>query len=200
VALRSQEVCNPQAWEWLAYLEDGMNKGIRTLSDIRDRCYVVDGHWIFKGAISSGQTRVHAPDYSRGGGMKTQTGPRAVWHLKTGQPIPKGMRVFHNCQEPHCLNPEHLACRTEQEHGEYLRSTGKHKGLLSKIIANRKINARRTTVTPEALELILYSDLKGTEIHALTGVCRQTISRIRTGQSQIGAGVFNGLSGLGGRA
>jgi hypothetical protein len=170
--------------------------GIRTLNDIRDRCRVVDGHWIWVGAVSKGQARVWAPDITNGGEMRSQPGPRAVWHAKTGEPIPKGMRVFCNCSEPRCINPEHIVCRTPEEQGGHVAASGKLKGLLTKIVANRKINQKRSKVTPEALDLILYSDLTGQEVSAETGICRSTISRIRRGESGI---VSNPFAGLGAR-
>jgi hypothetical protein len=170
--------------------------GIRTLADIRDRCCVVDGHWMWKGAFSKGQggqTRIWAPDYTRGGVMYSQPGPRAVWHAKTGSAIPEGNRIFRTCCEVRCVNPDHVACQHVAERGKQIADSGKWKGVPARIVANRTTTQKRSTVTGEALELILKSDLVAREITALTGVGRTTISRLRRGDSPIATGIFAGL-------
>jgi hypothetical protein len=169
--------------------------GIRTLADIRDRCYLVDGHWIWKGAYSKQQQqcRIWAPDHTKGGKLASQPGPRAVWHAKTGKPIPEGHRVFRNCTELRCINPDHVVCLPTAENGRRIAASGRWKGVAARVVANRAINLRRSTVTDEALALIMSSDLTGREITERTGVSRTTISRLRSGKSVKAVGMFAGL-------
>lgn len=168
-----------------------------TLQDIRDRCRIDDGHWLWRGASSNGWPRIWAPDHSKGEGeMSTQTGRRAVWHLKTGKPIAKGWRVFGTCDESLCVNPAHMDCRSVAEEGARVAASGKLKGQIQRIVASRATGRARSNLTPELFQMILVSEKSGVQITRETGVNRTTVSRIRTGQAlafQPVGGLFTGL-------
>ena len=153
-----------------------------TLNDIKGRCRVADGHWIWTGAKNEGVPRIWAPDYSRGGRMAAQPGRRAVWHIKTGAPIPAGHRVFGTCSEPCCINPLHMACRTAAEQGVMVAASGKLKGRVARIAANRAIGRKRSMVTPAQIAIIQSSSKTGIQLAQELGLTRQIVSKHRSGR------------------
>lgn len=168
------------------------------LAEVRGRCRI-DGeaHWLWSGATSDGYPRIWAPDYTlHDGAMRTQTGRRAVWHLKTGRAIPSGWRVFGNCGERLCLNPEHAASEAVAKRGAKVAKSGKLKGVIARIVANRATNQRRSKLTPEMVETIRTSTATGEALAAQLGVSRQLISKVRRGKpicfDAVG-GIFTGL-------
>lgn len=169
-----------------------------TLDDIRARCFITeDGCWEWRGALSEGRwPRVHAPDLSKPGAPKTpQPGRRAVWQMVTGEPIPKGHRVFGTCECDTCLNPEHMDCGTTAKMGRFSRKTGRFKCQPTRIAANRMIGRQRADLTAEQVAAIQLSDEPGTVWAKRLGVSRQTVSRARKGLmvSLAAANPFAGL-------
>lgn len=45
---------------------------------------------------------------------KFRRAARFVWESLNG-PIPEGMVIMHTCDNPPCVNPEHLRCGTQKE-------------------------------------------------------------------------------------
>jgi hypothetical protein len=164
--------------------------GIRTMSDIRDRCRLVDDHWIWAGAKSGGKPRIWAADLNREGKMSALFGARAVWQIKRGKPIPAGGCVFVTCGEPTCVNPDHIVCRTAKQQGAAIAKSGAYKNQPKRIAANRAINKARTNVKPELLSIVLDMSKTGRQVVAETGICRSTVSRIRTAKAPVIAGPF----------
>ena len=168
---------------------------MRSIEEIKGRCFVdADGHWLWRGSLrADGRANIYAPDHTRGG-MSVQFGARAAHHLATGKAIPKGWRVFGCKEHAACVNPACGRCESEVEHGIRQAASGEQRGRINRILANRKINAGRTTVTPALVAEILSSPETGTQIVARTGICRTTVSRIRNGAFSVPpAGVFGGL-------
>ena len=168
------------------------------LADVRGRCHIDDeGHWLWGGATSDGYPRIWAPEYTlHAGAMRTQTGRRAVYHLKVGKAIPKGWRVFSTCGERLCLNPEHSVCEAVAKRGAKVAASGKLKGVIARIVANRATNQRRSKLTAEMVETIRTSKATGLALAAQLGISHQLISRIRRGRptafDAVG-GIFTGL-------
>lgn len=114
--------------------------------------------------------------------MKTQTGRRAVWHIKSGVAIPAGYRVYGDCECDQCLNPAHMKCGPTSEYGEHIKETGKFKGSVKRITANRATGQKRSKISPGQIAAILGSYETGKDISARMNVSRQLISRYRTGK------------------
>lgn len=167
------------------------------IEDIRARCRIEDGHWIWTGATSDGHARIWAPDYTlHAGEMRTQTGRRAVWHVKTGKPIAAGWRVFQTCTMPGCIAPHCVEARPVSKQGEIVAASGKLKGRISRIKANRATGRTRSHLTPELIAEIQGSNEKGQQLAARLDLCRTIISKVRRGKAlafEPVGGLFSGL-------
>lgn len=171
-----------------------------TLDDIKARCVITDdGHWIWKGAMSEGKfPRIWAPDYTRGGHKTGQHGRRAVWHLKTGMPIPEGWRVWSTCDCAACLNPDHIACGTSAAWGAHMARIGKHKTMVHRVASRRAAQARMV-LSPDQIGMVQSDPRTGRELARALGVSEQTISRARTGRIVCHLPLASPFSGLGAR-
>lgn len=176
----------------------------KTIDDIRGRCVLIDGHWLWKGALSEGWPRIAAPEFTKHEGRQiSQHGRRAVWHILNRKAIPKGYRVWGTCSERTCLNPEHIALETTAERGRKVAKSGKLKGDLARIATVRKSARRRSGLTPELIDTIRMSPKTGRALTQELGLSRTVISKVRTGKTTaftpVG-GLFSGLMARAGAA
>lgn len=167
------------------------------LKDIKARCRIDGDCWLWTGALSKGWPRIWAPDYTlHGGALSTQTGRRAAWHLKTGQPIPSGWRVFGTCTARNCVNPAHMVCEPVADQGAKVAASGRLKGVITRITANRATGRKRSHLSPELIETIRLSNETGLALERKLGVSRSSISRVRTRKTlafDAVGGLFTGL-------
>lgn len=164
-----------------------------TLNDLMERCRVEDGHWIWIGAASRGVPRIWAPDFTQAEGrMTSQPGRRAVWHVKTGKPIPEGWRVFGTCDRPDCIAPGHIVCRDPAVEGRKVAASGKLKGRVGRKLAARKTGRARSKLDLQLIEFIKTSPLTGEQVAAQTGLSTTTVSKVR----KHGAPSFEPIGGI----
>lgn len=170
---------------------------MRTLEEIYGRCVLdeITGCRVWRGCIDNHGPRIYAPDMRFGGAMKTQYGRRAVWQLVNGRPLPKGWRVFGNCGNPACLEYKHIEASTTAERGRKVAASGAQKGLIKRIVANRKIGRARSVLTPALIDEIQTSGETGQALAARLGIGRTTISKVRKHgvPSHQPVGLFTGL-------
>lgn len=50
---------------------------------------------------------------------------RAMWEIANGKPIPEGHYALHSCDNPPCMNPEHISTGTQQENMDDMVSKGR---------------------------------------------------------------------------
>jgi hypothetical protein len=94
---------------------------------------------------------------------------RLVWMAEYG-PIEKGLQVLHSCDNPRCVNPQHLRLGTNKENVADCIKRGRRAAKLSKA---QVLNIRSSTMTNRPLA-------------AKYGVAASTISRIRSGKRRPG--------------
>lgn len=171
----------------------------------------ITGCWVWTGARSSDIPRIYAPDLyateqrlnaalaiafqsprprakiiaalvqAMDPVMEAQTGRRATWQMAHGKGVKDGLIVYNTCRNEQCVNPSHARCGTGAEWGRFTTKTGKHKGQLARILANRRIALARTTVKPEHVQEILLSPETGLAIGARLGYSRTIVSKYRAG-------------------
>lgn len=168
---------------------------MKTIEQIKARCEIDHKCWIWAGGKTGNNVpSIFAPDHTKGG-MRTQQGRRAVWHMTSVQPIHPGWVVFGTCDEPLCLNPDHIRCAPRAKHGERMAASGKLKNNTRKIIANRAILRKRASLTLDQITQICLSEETGRAISARLGIPATTISKARRGAYKCysGIGMFSGL-------
>ena len=103
---------------------------------------------------------------------------RLSWELHNG-PIPNGLCVLHKCDNPPCVNPNHLFLGSRKDNN------------LDKIKKGRSPNlkgsnsGRAVLIESQILEIreLLKTDLTQQEIGNLYGVSRSTIKEIKCGSN-----------------
>ena len=104
---------------------------------------------------------------------KNHKANRASWMLNRGD-IPNGFYVCHRCDNPLCVNPEHLFLGTAQDNSDDMMQKGRHHFPAGENAPNHKL-------TTEQAIAIRESTLMGIELARLYGVGPMQISRIRRG-------------------
>jgi hypothetical protein len=170
-------------------------KGIRTIDDIKTRCWVDDdtGCWHWRGAMSG---RGKYPAMWLADPQKRVTMPTAVCYVLTGEMPAKGVVWHSNCGNVACGNPEHRC-----------EGTDSSKMLAAKITRSPLVRARmsagrskNSTLTLDALAEIRASSDILRVIAQRHGISIAWASRIRLNQVRLpraaaGNSVFNQVGG-----
>ena len=121
-----------------------------------------DGCWIWNAA-----TKTTGYGVFRFNG-KTVTASRMSYLLYKGE-IPDGLHVLHTCDNPLCVNPDHLFLGTNKDNVEDRKSKNRRVGRL-KVVDEKQYASVQ--------ELLKTKTLSYREISRQTGISRQTICRI----------------------
>ena len=124
--------------------------------------------------------------YTRG------TAHRAAWTLYRGT-IPAGMFVCHHCDNPSCVNPDHLFVGTARDNTNDMMRKGRrvgpstanrargdnHPSRLKPECLVRGTAHHQAKITENEVLKIRASTMKGVELARIFGLAPVTISRIR---------------------
>lgn len=108
-------------------------------------------------------------------GKRMVTAPRVAWELYRGK-IPHGMFVLHTCDNPRCVNVDHLYLGSHQDNmrDTLVRRTrryARHKGGKQRLDWSKVATIRRAECTPEN-QRVLCNDL-GISVRTIRRVWRQ---------------------------
>ncbi len=112
-------------------------------------------------------------DYGQIGiNRKTKLAHRVSWEQKFGK-IPNGMHVLHKCDNPSCINPDHLFLGTHKQNMDDMVSKNR----------NAKGNTLpQTKLSPKSINEIRSSNLTGRELAKKFSISEGNISMIKSGK------------------
>lgn len=169
---------------------------MKTQSDVKSACRIDEGgHWIFAGCSDNyGGLYIQAPDFTAdasGAIERSQRARRAVWHIKTGLPIPRGHHIYSKCGVNRCIKPACLLCLTPRDNGVRLQDSGCLRGSVARRLVARKNNEGQRTISDAAAAEIRASSLPIQALAKQYVVHVSTIARVRRGNHLLN--MFAGL-------
>ena len=103
---------------------------------------------------------------------------RFAWSVKNGE-IPKGMMICHHCDNPSCVNPDHLFIGTQFDNMRDMHDKNRHtmrdKSWVEKRAAYDGANNPNAKLTADIVRTIRSSTEKATVLAAQYGVHRNII-------------------------
>lgn len=120
---------------------------------------------------NSGYARIILPDHTR------LLVHRASYEVFVGE-IPNGLQVCHKCDNPICINPEHLFTGTPKENGEDKSRKGRVKKLLGAKNPQSKLDERKV----KNIRFLAKIGVPQKRLAEVFGVNRHHISDIVTGR------------------
>jgi len=129
------------------------------------------GCWLWSGALCGNGYGAIRADRQRHN-LRTH---RLSYELAYG-PIPQGSHVLHQCDNPKCVNPEHLFLGTHQDN----MADKARKGRKAKVMGEANGNAK---VTDETVRQIRAATGYQADIGARYGVSQTTVWKIKHGHS-----------------
>ena len=132
--------------------------------------YVVDnesGCWVWTASLAGrGYGQIKIP-----GTRKQDYAHRVAYRLFVGQ-IPDGLNVLHRCDNPRCVNPQHLFTGTKGDNSQDMKSKGRH------LYGERNTEHVLFETDVRAIKALLAAGLPQKYIAEKFGVHQMTISRI----------------------
>jgi hypothetical protein len=152
--------------------------GVRSLEDIRLRCYCSDDDecWHFRTARGKPVSKVLCQSIWFNGMSSSVT--RVVWQLKTKKPVAADMVVYRVCSAYDCVNPKHLRCGTKQDEFEYRKANGLTRSL-KRTIANRTTKRPNQKMTAELLTWLIESTQSGVAAAHGLGIAQSRANCLR---------------------
>jgi DNA-binding transcriptional regulator YiaG len=108
-----------------------------------------------------------------GYGQKTVKGQKVLAH-RAVMGNPKGKVVMHTCDNPACVNPDHLRIGTQKDNVQDCITKGRR-------FDNSGCNHPNTHLIPEDIEEIRALDLPQHQIGRIFGISQQAVSKIKRG-------------------
>jgi hypothetical protein len=112
---------------------------------------------------------------------KTKRVHRVAWSITRGKLIPSDMCVCHKCDNPICVNPEHLFLGTRSDNMRDMVSKGRHGGPPPSAPGSSNPAAKLTENDIDEIRLRLNSGETQRKIANSFGVSQSQISNIKRG-------------------
>jgi hypothetical protein len=132
----------------------------------------MSGCWLWEGCVKKGGYGYFfmGNDYAP---SKTQA-HRAAWLIYRGPTF--GMDVLHRCDNPACVNPDHLFLGTDQDNVDDKMAKGRQAIMRGERNPRARLNAEKASA--------IRADQRETRfIAAEYGISRQAVQRIRSGKA-----------------
>lgn len=181
--------------------------GVRTLSDLRDRCRIDSetGCWLWTMAVCTARGGVIPMAHIPAGVFKpvpnggTIPAPRLAW-LMSGRALQPGQVVWRQvCSSGLCIRPEHCRAGTKAEMHAAVAATGRNRGKPQRAAINAL--ARMSMVKPievvRQAEALFAEGKLQKEVREALSLSQRTASAIRQGlhpNSAAGQRVVRGAS------
>jgi hypothetical protein len=103
---------------------------------------------------------------------------RVSWRLANNQDIPKGMHIMHKCDNPSCVNPNHLTIGTAKQNTQDMIRKGR-----KKTIAPLGTENGKSLLDAEKVLLIRSSNLNHAALGRQLGVSPNCVRGVRIGRT-----------------
>lgn len=137
-----------------------------------------DGCWVWPGAKS-----LDGYGIASLGKRKARRRAHRVAFIEAVGDIPAGMVVCHRCDNPPCVNPDHLFLGTQAENMADMRAKGRSK----QVVGRKGINHWRSQLSDDEVQRLRARFAAGESRRGMAseyGTSTQTIWRIATGRSR----------------
>lgn len=132
------------------------------------------GCWLWIGAYGTyGYGSFGRGKYTGG----TSKAHRVAWFYTHG-PIPDGMDLCHHCDNPPCVNPDHLFLGTQADNNADRDRKGRHKALCGSSNGQAKLTERKVM----EIRLWYAAKVRQADLARVHGVNQTLIQRIVTGR------------------
>ena len=147
--------------------------GTSILAKIARRTIKGDGCWEWNGSHDrKGYIKLHTP--TKNGARETLYVHRVVLSLKLGRHLAADECACHTCDNPGCVNPDHLFLGTRADNNEDRDRKGRNAQPKGEAHGNAKLTA-------EKVHIIRTSKEVGVVLAKQLGVSPQLISRVKHG-------------------
>lgn len=139
----------------------------------REKVQKTKSCWLWTGYIDANGYGMAYVGKRHGGGSKSWYAHRFAYVIAHGD-VPAGAVVMHTCDNPTCVNPDHLRLGTQAENMREASEKG-------------RMNSPRPTlrkISEEQVRTIRESNQSSSFFAKLHGVCVSHINRIRRGEKR----------------
>jgi hypothetical protein len=103
---------------------------------------------------------------------------RFSWSMHNNKEIPSGMVIMHSCDNPLCVNPNHLSVGTHMENTHDMLKKGRHT-----YIAHVGEKNGKSVLNAKIVKEIRASSMNHAELGRFYGVSTSCIRGVRTGRT-----------------